>query len=94
MIVKPRATEAKGIYFPYIRVSCIITSNVLNLTENKIIKGKKDQRYKTEGSDLFYNNINYLNSIKFKFYIPMLMIVIEEWNKEKSILFKGNNKYT
>ena len=90
MIVQPRAVGPDGIYFPYINAD----TNVLNLNENKIIKGKYDQRYNTEGSDLFYNSINYLNSIKFKINIPMLMIVIEEWNKDKSILFKGYNKYT
>jgi hypothetical protein len=89
MIVPPRAVEANGLYFPYVRAE----NNILNLSENQIIKGKYDQRYKTEGSDLFYNSINYLNSIKFKINIPMLMLVIEEWNKDKSLLFKGYNKY-
>ena len=90
MIVQPRAIGPNGIYFPYINTD----NNVLNLSENKIIKGKYDQRYKTEGSDLFYNSINYLNSIKFKINIPMLVFVIEEWNKDNSILFKGYNKST
>lgn len=89
MIVKPREVGPDGIYFPYINPE----TNVLNLSENKIIKGKYDQRYKTEGSDLFYNSINYLNSIKFKINIPMLMFVLEEWNKDNSILLKGYNKY-
>ena len=88
MIVNPRPVEPDGIYFPYINAE----TNVLNLNENKIIKGKYDQRYKTEGSDLFYNSINYLNSIKFKINIPMLMFVLEEWNKDNSMLFKGYNK--
>ena len=89
MIVKPRAVLENGLYFPYIRPE----SNVLNLNETKVIKGKYDQRYKTEGSDLFYNSINYLNSIKFKINIPMLTFVLEEWEKDNSILFKGYNKY-
>jgi len=89
MIVEPRKVGPDGVYFPYIQAG----TNVLNLNENKIIKGKFEQRYKTEGSDLFNYSINYLNSIKFKINIPMLMFVIEEWEKEKSILFKGYNKY-
>jgi len=85
MIVKPRAIVTKGIYFYilYIRACGVVNNtiinntiindnvlNVLNLSENQIIKGKYDQRYKTEGSDLFIYNcivlycINYLNSIK------------------------------
>lgn len=89
MIVQPRAVGSDGLYFPYINPE----TNVLNLSENKIIKGKYDQRYKTEGSDIFYSSINYLNSIKFKINIPMLMFVLEEWNKNNSMLFKGYNKY-
>jgi hypothetical protein len=88
MIVQPRVVGPDGIYFPYINSE----TYVLNLSENKIIKGKYDQRYKTEGSDLFYS-INYLNSIKFKINIPMLMFILEEWNKDNSMLFKGYNKY-
>ena len=89
MIVKPRKIDSEGLYFPYI----LTQSNVLNLNENKIIRSKYDQRYKTEGSYLFYDSINYLNSIKFKINVPMLRLVIEEWGKEESILFKGYNKY-
>ena len=89
MIVQPRPVRADGLYFPYINPE----SNVLNISENKIIKGKYDQKYKTEGSDDFYNSINYLNSIKFKINIPMLTFVMEEWNKDNSMLFKGYNKY-
>jgi DNA-directed RNA polymerase len=76
MIVQPRVVGPDGIYFPYINSE----TNVLNLSENKIIKGK-------------YNSINYQNSIKFKINIPMLMFVLEKWNKDKSMLFKGYNKY-
>jgi hypothetical protein len=89
MIVKPRVVEANGFYFPYIQTK----SNVLNLSENKIIKSKFDQKYNTEGSEVFYSSINYLNSIKFKINVPMLMFVIEEWNKDQSSLFKGYNRY-
>lgn len=40
-----------------------------------------------------YDSINYLNSIKIKINVPMLRLVMEEWGKEESILFKGYNKY-
>jgi DNA-dependent RNA polymerase len=89
MIVKPREIDLEGLYFPYV----LTQSNVLNLNENKIIRSKYEQRYKTEGSSLFYDSINYLNSIKFKINVPMLRLVVEEWGKEESILFKGYNKY-
>jgi hypothetical protein len=89
MIVKPRKIDQTGNYFPYINTN----TNVLTLDDNNVIKGKFDQRYKTEGSDNFYQSIDYLNSIKFKINIPMLNFVLGEWNKENSIFFKGYNKY-
>ena len=49
MIVKPRDIDMEGLYFPYV----LTQSNVLNLNENKIIRSKYEQRYKTEGSYFF-----------------------------------------
>jgi hypothetical protein len=40
----------------------------------------------------FYASVNYLNNIKFKINKLMLFIVLEEWNKEDSKLFKGLNR--
>jgi hypothetical protein len=74
MLVKPRNIIKDGEYFPYI----IGNTNVLSLNECKVIKNKFTQRYETEGSDLFYQSIDFLNSIKFKINIPMLNFVIGE----------------
>jgi len=74
MLVKPRNISKDGEYFPYI----IGNTNVLSLNECKVIKNKFTQRYETEGSDLFYQSIDFLNSIKFKINIPMLNFVLGE----------------
>jgi hypothetical protein len=74
MLVKPRNIGKDGEYFPYI----ISNTNVLSLNECKVIKNKYTQRNATEGSDLFYKSIDFLNSIKFKINIPMLNFVIRE----------------
>jgi hypothetical protein len=74
MLVKPRNISKDGEYFPYI----IGNTNVLSLNECKVIKNKFTQRYETEGSDIFYQSIDFLNSIKFKINIPMLNIVLGE----------------
>jgi hypothetical protein len=39
----------EDLYFPYV----LTQNNVLNLNENKIIRSKYEQRYKTEGSHFF-----------------------------------------
>jgi len=87
MVAPPKKIEKKGEYYPYY----LNNTNVLALDECNVIKGKYDQRYYAQGSEEFYEGINYINNIKFKINKQMLNIVLNEWDKTESILFKGYN---
>jgi DNA-directed RNA polymerase len=88
MVTMPKEADINGNYYPYL----LNNTNVLGLEECKVIKGKFDQRYKTSGSEQFYEGINSMNKIKFKINIEMLRFVLNEWYNEDSIFFKGYNK--
>ena len=53
---------------------------------------KYDQMITTKNSENIEYTIHSLNSVKFKINEEMLNYIIEEWNKENSVLFKGYNK--
>lgn len=88
MLVEPTAIFEDGDYMPYLDSN----SNAIGLKDTKAIKGKFDQRYKTEGSKTFNNSLNYINSVKFKINNEMLSFVLDEWSKDNSEIFKGFNK--
>ena len=87
MVSHPKKIDKKGEYYPYY----LNNTNVLALDECLVIKGKYDQRYYAQASEQFYEGINYINNIKFKINKDMLNIVLNEWDKSDSILFKGYN---
>ena len=88
MITPPRVIEnEKGYYFPY------LFTNIINLDECKVIKGKYDQKFDTEPSEILNKSIDYLNNIRFRINNEMLNFVLEEWELDNSVLFKGYNKF-
>nr|QWO71463.1 RNA polymerase [Termitomyces sp. T99] len=89
MLSQPREIDSKGNYFPYINTE----STNLHLFEGRLIKSKYNVRDLTQGSELLYQGINYLNSMKFQINKLMLNFVLNEWDNKESKLFKGFNVY-
>nr|QWO71467.1 RNA polymerase [Termitomyces sp. K1Aa] len=89
MLSQPREIDSKGNYYPYINTE----STNLHLFEGRLIKSKYNVRDLTQGSELLYQGINYLNSMKFQINKLMLNFVLNEWENKESKLFKGFNVY-
>jgi len=89
MLTEPRKLNGQEIYFPYINTD---TTN-LHLFEGELIRSKYNQKYKTEGSKLLYNSVDYLNSMKFRINKKMLKFILTEWENKESKLFKGHNVF-
>ncbi len=91
MICEPRKFDIEkpeNSYFPYLSA----TLNTLYIDNGRVLKSKFDQINQTEGSNVFYKAVEYLNSVRFKINNQMLNYVIEEWNNSDSYLFNGRNK--
>ena len=88
MLVEPNKVNKDGNYLPYLSGEL---SHIYNPFDT-IIKNKYDQMIKTENFNNIEYTIHYLNSVKFKINEEMLNYIIDEWNKENSVLFKGYNK--
>jgi len=89
MLTEPRKLNGQEIYFPYINTD---TTNI-HLFEGELIRSKYNQKYKTEGSKLLYNSVDYLNSMKFRINKKMLKFILTEWANKESKLFKGHNVF-
>nr|QWO71472.1 RNA polymerase [Termitomyces sp. T70a] len=89
MLSQPREIDSKGNYYPYINTE----STNLHLFEGRLIKSKYNVRDLTQGSELLYQGINYLNSMKFQINKLMLNFVLNEWENKESKSFKGVNVY-
>lgn len=76
-------------YYPYLNS----LTNTLNIENGRVLKGQFYQRNQTEGSDVFFKSVEFLNSVKFRINNTMLNWVLEEWGKDDPILFKGFNKF-
>ena len=87
MLVNPCLVENDNKYSPYL---CPEIYHVYNPLYS-IIKPKFDQREVSKSSPILRNSINYLNSIKLKINKEALNIIMNEWLKEDSKLFKGLN---
>jgi hypothetical protein len=91
MVIPPKAVRSNGEYYPYF----FFNTNVINLEDCQLIKGKNDQMFKTIGSNKFYKSIDFLNNIKFRINNVMLDFILKEWMDDNSSdsLFKGFNIY-
>lgn len=74
MIDKPNAVGKKGEYLPF----NLINTRILALDECKLIKGKYDQRFSSEESEVIRKAVDYINSIKFKINEEMLVFITKE----------------
>ena len=88
MLVEPNKVNNDRKYLPYLSGEL---SHIYNPFDT-IIKNKYDQMITTKNSENIEYTIHSLNSVKFKINEEMLNYIIEEWNKENSVLFKGYNK--
>lgn len=89
MLTRPREIDSKEMYYPYINTD----STTLHLFEGGLIKSKYDQKFKTNGSDVLYRSVDYLNSMKFKINKVMLEFIITEWENKECKIFNGHNIY-
>jgi DNA-directed RNA polymerase len=89
LLTEPRHITSDGLYYPYIHTD----STNLHLFEGGLIKSKYNQRDHTEGCEILYNSINYLNCMKFKINKSMLSLIFKEWDNKDSKLFNGYNSY-
>nr|ADO51620.1 rnapol [Moniliophthora roreri] len=65
--------------------------NELN-KNNEIVRSNHYLKNQSRVSETQETTVNYLNSIPFEINETMLSYLIEEWNKENSIIFKNYNK--
>jgi DNA-directed RNA polymerase len=88
MLVKPRMISSDNKYSPYLNPEIYHIYNPLDT----VIKPKYDQREVSESSSVINSCVDYLNSIPFTINKEVLDLVITEWEKEDSNLFKGVNR--